>query len=103
MSPLPNEPAMTQTEDYIPSLCAFLKTQDFLDDIDIDAVRAARSREDLGITSLGVIMLVANYMEAHGVANAEFNPDWITKLDSIDGIIAVFREIDHDKSKQPSQ
>jgi len=50
-----------------------------------------------------VIMLVANYMEANDVSTAAFNPDWISRLDYVEGIVSVFREIDDEKTKRPRQ
>lgn len=58
---------------------------------------------ELGITSLGIIMLVANYMEANGVPNAEFNPDWINDLETVDGILSVMRAIDLEKERRAVQ
>jgi len=89
---------MTDTEGYA-ELCAFMKTQDYLGPIELDALKGAKKRDELGITSLGVIMLVANYMESIGVSNGEFNPDWIERLDDVAGIVSVLREIDREKSK----
>ncbi|MCY1079425.1 hypothetical protein [Archangium lansingense] len=88
-----------ETEAYEDRLSTFLKTQDYLGNIDLDAFRSARMRAELGITSLAVIMLVVNYMEANGMSNAEFNPDWVSRLDYIEGILSVFREIDLEKTK----
>jgi hypothetical protein len=90
---------MADAELYMTHLYAFLKTQDYLGNIGIDALKAARKREELGISSLAVIMLVVNYMEANGVPNAEFNPDWINRLDDVDGIVSVFRQIDREKAQ----
>lgn len=89
---------MKDAEHYIATVCDFINTQDYLDNISIDALRGANSTVNLGITSLGVIMLVANYLESNGVSQ-EFNPDWVGKLDSVEGIVSVFREIDIGKAK----
>ena len=91
-------------EDYAIKLHAFLRTQDFVpQEIELDTVRTARKRDELGITSLGIIMLVANYMEAQGVPNAEFNPDWINDFETVDGILSVMRAIDLENEKRAVQ
>ncbi len=85
----------------IQELCRFINAQDHLANVRLEDLEGASRREQLGITSLGVIMLVANYMEAHGVSHAGFNPDWVNKLDSIEGIISVFRDIRRDNAATP--
>jgi hypothetical protein len=89
---------MKDTEHYMATICDFINTQGHLESISIDALRGANSTAELGITSLGAILLVANYLESNGVSQ-EFNPDWVTKLDSVEGIVSVFREIDLGKAK----
>jgi hypothetical protein len=92
---------MEEREEYLTKLCAFLKTQDYVQsEIGIEALRAARRRDEIGITSLGVIMLVANYMEQSGIPNVEFNPDWIEHFDYVDGIVSTLREIDLAKAQR---
>jgi hypothetical protein len=85
---------MTETEDYVGSLRPFLESQPCLRGIGIDALRRARTREELGITSLGVISLVVAYLDVNDVPTDEFDADWITRLDDVEGILSVFREID---------
>ena len=95
---------MDEREAYLAKLCAFLKTQDYVqNEIGIETLRAASRRDEIGITSLGVIMLVANYMEQSGIPNAEFNPDWIEHFDYVDGIVSALREIDLEKAKRASR
>lgn len=84
---------MIAHEDYV-RFCSFLGTQEHLERIELDALKAASTRDQLGITSLGVILLIANYMEASGVPNDDFDPDWIGRLDDVEGIFSVLREID---------
>ena len=85
--------------DYL-RYCTFLRTQDHLHSIALDTLKSARKREELGISSLGVIMLVANYLASHGVPDAEFNPDWVPRLDDVAGILSVLREIDDQKARR---
>lgn len=91
-------------DDYRMKLHAFLKTQDYMpNEIGLEPLRTACKRDELGITSLGIIMLVANYMEANGVPNAEFNPDWINDFETVDGILSVMRAIDLEKERRAVQ
>jgi hypothetical protein len=71
-----------------------MNSQDFIDSVTVDALSTAKTRNDLGISSLSVILLVANYMDSAGLAGDDFNPEWIEKLDVVDGIVSIFREID---------
>jgi hypothetical protein len=89
---------MADAEHYMVAVCDFINTQEYLNNISIDTLREANSRTEIGITSLEVIMLVVNYLEARGFYQ-EFNPDWVSSLDSIQGIISVFREIDIGKAE----
>jgi hypothetical protein len=82
------------TEADLLKLCSFINGQTYLRDISIEALRAARSREELGITSLEVILLVSNYMQSAGLAESCFKPEWVMALDDLPGIIRVFKEID---------
>lgn len=86
-------------QEYV-RICTFFGTQEHIPGVDVATLRAASRREELGITSLGVILLVANYMEAHGGADAEFDPDWIPRLDDMQGIFSVLREIDEQKARR---
>jgi hypothetical protein len=73
---------------------AFLVGQGFGDRVDGAAARAARGRNDLGITSLEIIMLIANYMSARGVDTDGFQPEWVSRLDDVEGIVWVMAQID---------
>jgi hypothetical protein len=84
---------MLEQQDYLAKLKDFIGRQDYLKNVQTDSLSAGSKRSDLGITSLDVIMIVANYMESSG-GNGTFHPDWISKLDDVGGIIEVLREID---------
>lgn len=68
--------------------------QGFAADVDLDRFRAAERRADIGLGSLEVIMLIANYMTERGLDTANFSPDWVVRLDRITGIVAVLHDID---------
>lgn len=85
---------MSVNEYDLVKLYTFLQTQTYLSGIDMERVRNARRREDLGISSLTVIVLVSNYLESVGLSASRLEPEWLPRLDEISGIISVFREID---------
>jgi hypothetical protein len=93
---------MTGTDDYLGEFCAFLQTQDYLGPIAVEELRRAQTRDDLGFTSLAVIMLVVNFMEARGVPTDEFDSEWVGRLESVEGIISVLRDIGLG-SRQPAR
>lgn len=75
-------------------LCDFLNRQEYIGAIDIDALRAAGSVSEIGITSLGAIALTATYIRDRGLRDADFNPEWVPRLADVAGIVSVFAEID---------
>jgi len=80
--------------EYLGKLTELISSQDYLKDVPLDAVGLSSTRDELGITSLSVIMLVANYMERVGGADQAFDPDWVHRLNDVGGIIQVMRLID---------
>jgi hypothetical protein len=91
-------------EDHLVALCAFLQTQKHLGiRIELDALKAASKPDELGITSLSVILLLVNYMEVSGMSSEQFNPEWVSSLDSIEGIVSVFRELNREKCKRVTE
>lgn len=88
------EPVIAASADDFERLCAFLSEQGLGKGADVAQYRQTRSRADLGISSLEVIVLVANYMGLRGVDTAGFKPEWVSQLDDIAGILSVMREID---------
>jgi acyl carrier protein len=94
---------MPDDEAYLSRIRDFMNGQDYLQPLDVDSITLVKRREELGITSLAVIMLVANYMEKNGVSGSDFKPEWVSRLDEIAGIISVFREIDAEATKRVAQ
>jgi hypothetical protein len=73
---------------------AFVDEQGMGGRVDAAQAQGARRRDDLGITSLEIIMLIANYMSLRGADTAGFKPEWVTQLDDVAGIVLVMAEID---------
>ncbi len=82
------------SERYVQKFVDFVATQDFVEKVDFDNVVRARHRDELGISSLNIILLVANYMEETGKGEMSFEPAWVARLNDVDGIISVLHEID---------
>lgn len=57
-----------------------------------DDIARARTRDDLGITSLQMILVMATYCGMRG--DVEFRPEWVERIEEIDGVVEVMREID---------
>jgi hypothetical protein len=72
----------------------FLATQPMTSDITYEQVVQAQSREELGISSLNMIMVLVNYINVYTNDTVILRPEWVSRLGEIDGIISVLREID---------
>ena len=76
--------AMAHSDDDLANLSAFMNSQEFMTSmISVDLLRQSSTREQLGITSLDVILLVANYMETKGLDGSSFRPAWVVRLDQV--------------------
>lgn len=71
----------------------FVRAQDLELDLTYDDVVQSQTRAELGISSLSMLILVASYIEASGSQMA-LDPEWVPMLDDVDGILAVFSQID---------
>jgi hypothetical protein len=79
---------------YLHKLVDFLHTQSVGQGLTYDDVAGTSRREELGISSLDIILVVSNYLNAHAGGKIAFQPEWVFKLDDVDGIVSVLREID---------
>jgi hypothetical protein len=86
-------------DDYRRKLADFLATQPMTSDITYEQVAAARSREDLGISSLNMVLVLSNYIEERTDDTVTLRPEWVSRLADVDGIASVLREIDLDASR----
>ncbi len=71
-----------------------LRSHDVGPDLTYDDVARASTREELGIGSLEIILLLSKYIDEHGGGKVTFRPEWVSKLDDVDGIVSVIGEID---------
>jgi hypothetical protein len=88
-------------DDYRRKLADFLATQPETSDITYDQVLRAQSREELGISSLSMVMVLVNYISEYTNDTVTIDPEWVSRLDYVDGIVSVFREIDASSPAQP--
>lgn len=75
-------------------LADFLATQPMTSEITHEQVLAAGSREDLGITSLNMIVLLLSYIHEFTGDTVELRPEWVSRLGDVDGIVGVLHDID---------
>jgi hypothetical protein len=66
-----------------------------------DDVRAAARRQDLGITSLNIIVVIASYLQAGPNRGTAPRAEWVPRLDEVDGILSVLEEIDRTPQAAP--
>ncbi|MCK7624972.1 hypothetical protein MUU72_17975 [Streptomyces sp. RS10V-4] len=74
----------------------FLATQPAAAGVTYDDVARAKTREELGISSLNMILIIANYIKEHTGGTVTLKPEWVSRLNDVEGIVAVFREIDRE-------
>lgn len=79
---------------YLAKVCDFINSQSYLQPVSQEALKSSRKTQDIGITSLSAIALVASYLTSRGLEDSDLNPEWVPALDEVDGIVSVFREID---------
>lgn len=88
------------TEDYRRTFAEFLATQPVTSDVTYEQVAKARTREELGISSLNMILVLANYIKERTNDTVVLRPEWVSRLTDIDGIVSVLREIDASRVPQ---
>jgi hypothetical protein len=82
------------TDEYLRKFVDFLQTQPMARELTFEDVAQAESREELGISSLNIIMVISNYIKAHANGSVTLKPEWVFNLNDVDGILSVIREID---------
>jgi hypothetical protein len=82
------------TEDYRRKLADFLKTQPETSGVTYEDIVAAHTREELGIGSLAMILVLVNYIKEFADGAVTVRPEWVTRLNDVEGIVSVLREID---------
>ncbi|MDT9687053.1 hypothetical protein Q5762_01560 [Streptomyces sp. P9(2023)] len=79
---------------YRKKFADFLLTQPMGQGVSHEDVMRATTREELGISSLNIILVVVNYIKEHKNDQVPIKPEWVSRLSDIDGIASVLREID---------
>jgi len=79
---------------YRQKFAEFLATQPQGSGLTYEQVVRAQSREELGISSLNMIMLLVNYTKKYTNGTVTLRPEWVLRLNDVDGIVSVLREID---------
>jgi hypothetical protein len=81
-------------DDYRHKFAEFLTTQPIGGDLSYEQIIRAQSRQEMGISSLNMIMVLMNYIKKYTNDTVTVRPEWVPRLNDIDGIISVLREID---------
>ena len=82
------------TDDYRRKLAEFLTKQSETADLTEEQVLAAQTRQDLGISSLTMVLLLTHYVDQYTNNTVTIRPEWVSRLGDVDGIASVLREID---------
>ncbi|MET8468643.1 hypothetical protein ABZY90_12305 [Streptomyces sp. NPDC006422] len=89
------------TEDYRRKFAEFLAKQPQTADVTPEQVARATTREDLGISSLNMVLILVTYIEETTGNSVTMQPEWVSRLGDIDGILSVLREIDASAAVSP--
>ncbi|MCT9008488.1 hypothetical protein ACWGKW_35065 [Streptomyces sp. NPDC054766] len=81
-------------DEYRKNLAEFLATQPMTKDVTYEDVTRATTREELGISSLNIILVIVNYIKERANDSVQLQPEWVSRLGDIEGIVSVIREID---------
>ncbi len=90
---MPSEPAGA-TDDAIKNFVDFAQVQGLAPDLTYGDVAQSKTRAELGISSLNMIILIANYVEEKTGGRLSLEPEWVPQLDVVEGILSVISEID---------
>jgi len=82
------------TDGYRHRFAEFLATQPLGAELSYEQVVRAQTRQELGITSLNMIVLLLNYIKKYAGGTVTLRPEWVLRLNDIDGITSVLRDID---------
>lgn len=81
-------------DDYRTKFADFLRTQPMTQGITREDVDRATTREELGISSLNIILVLVNYIKEKANDSVQLRPEWVSRLGDVEGIVSVVREID---------
>ena len=78
-------------DDYRHKFAEFLATQSMTSGITYQQVAKARTRDELGISSLNMVLILVNYINKYTNDTVTMRPEWVLRLNDIDGILSVLR------------
>ncbi|MEU8507387.1 hypothetical protein AB0C40_22190 [Streptomyces brevispora] len=82
------------TDDYRRKFADFLAKQSMTSAVSYEQVARAKTRDELGISSLNMVLVLVNYIDEYTDNTVTMRPEWVSRLGDIDGILSVLREID---------
>ncbi|MEU8511572.1 hypothetical protein AB0C76_08305 [Kitasatospora sp. NPDC048722] len=82
------------TDEYRRKFADFLATQPMTSDITYEQVARAKTRDELGISSLNMVLVLVNYIDKFTNNTVTMRPEWVSLLGDVDGILSVLRQID---------
>lgn len=72
----------------------FATAQGLAPGLTYDDVAQSKTRAELDISSLNVIILIASYIDEKTGGSLALQPEWVPRLDEVEGILSVISEID---------
>jgi hypothetical protein len=82
------------SDDYVQKLVDAVRASGIDVTLTADDVHKATRRQDLGITSLNIILVIASYLQAGPNRGMAPKAEWVPRLDEVEGILSVLEEID---------
>jgi hypothetical protein len=82
------------TEGYRRKFAEFLATRPGACELTYEQIVRAQSREELGISSLNMILVLMAYIDRYANGAVTVRPEWVSRLDDVDDIASVLGEID---------
>jgi hypothetical protein len=82
------------TDETLRNFVDFLESSDLAPSLTCQDVSQCRTRAELGISSLNILLLIANYIETNAGGAITLQPEWVPRLDEVEGILSVIAEID---------
>jgi hypothetical protein len=92
---------MPADDTYLHKLAEFALTQPSTKELSYDDFAQAKTRGELGISSLNVIMLIVEYINVNA-PGVTIKPEWVARLETVDGIVSVIGEIEKHRLQHTS-
>lgn len=81
-------------DEYLKTFVDFLGTQPGVPPLTYEDVARAKTRDELGISSLSIILILVNYLKERTGDTVALQPEWVSRLHDVDGIVSVIRLIE---------